>query len=55
MVQQLKDQMTPCFSGSMIKKLFHDDFKFHIEAIALLSAVLPLTSSISFSCCFDIK
>ncbi|XP_065070567.1 cytoskeleton-associated protein 5-like isoform X2 [Rhopilema esculentum] len=37
MVQQLKDQMTPCFSGSMMKRLFHDDFKFHIEAIALFS------------------
>jgi len=40
MVQQLKDQMTPCFSASMVKKLFHDDFKYHIEAISLLSEAI---------------
>ena len=52
MVQQLKDQMTPCFSASMVKKLFHDDFKYHIEAISLLSEVLI------FICClppFDLE
>ena len=36
---QLKHQMVPCFSGSMINKLFHHDFKFHLEAIAHLSEV----------------
>ena len=38
-MKQLKTQMTPCFSGSMLEKLFNDDFKFHIEAITLLSGV----------------
>ena len=42
---QLKHQMIPCFSGSMINKLFHHDFKFHLEAITHLSEVLLF-------CCF---
>lgn len=37
MVEQLKDQMAPCFSPSMHVKLFHKDFKFHIEAVAILT------------------
>jgi len=36
-VEQLKDQMQPCFSPSMHTKLFHKDFKNHIEAIAILT------------------
>lgn len=39
MVEQLKDQMAPCFSLSMHVKLFHKDFKFHIEAVAILTNV----------------
>ena len=46
MEQQLKGQMTPCFNENMIRKLFHDDFKFHIEAIALLSEVILFTTCI---------
>lgn len=38
-IEQLKDQMQPCFSPSMFAKLFHKDFKFHLEAIAILSNV----------------
>ena len=38
-MEQLKDQMTPCVSGTMLKQLFHDDFKFHIKALEVLNKV----------------
>uniref|UniRef100_A0A7M5X5E7 TOG domain-containing protein n=1 Tax=Clytia hemisphaerica TaxID=252671 RepID=A0A7M5X5E7_9CNID len=36
-VEQLKEQIQPCVSPSMHTKLFHKDFKFHLEAIDILT------------------
>ncbi|XP_065657790.1 cytoskeleton-associated protein 5-A-like isoform X1 [Hydra vulgaris] len=35
-LDQLKEQMMPCFSPSMHAKFFHKDFKFLIEALSIL-------------------
>ncbi|XP_047135598.1 cytoskeleton-associated protein 5 isoform X1 [Hydra vulgaris] len=37
-LDQLKEQMLPCFSASMHAKLFHKDFKFHLEALSILTS-----------------
>ncbi|XP_055331341.1 cytoskeleton-associated protein 5-like [Paramacrobiotus metropolitanus] len=42
LIQQLMDQMVPCFSPNLQKWLFSDDFKNHIKAIDALQADLNL-------------
>ncbi|PIK41383.1 putative cytoskeleton-associated protein 5 [Apostichopus japonicus] len=36
-VDQLKEQMQPCFSRSLIHNMYQDDFKFHVQAITVLT------------------
>lgn len=38
-VDQLKEQMQPCFSRSLIHNMYQDDFKFHVQAITVLTNV----------------
>ncbi|KAJ8023557.1 Cytoskeleton-associated protein 5 [Holothuria leucospilota] len=36
-VDQLKEQMQPCFSKSLIHNMYQDDFKYHVQAITVLT------------------
>ena len=38
-IEQLKEQIQPCVSAAFYTQLFHDDFKQHIAALALLTKV----------------
>ncbi len=39
-VEQLKEQMRPCFGKALHTNLFHADFKYHIIAISTMQQVL---------------
>jgi len=41
-VEQLKDQMQPCVSATILTQLFHDDFKKHITALDTLTKVIDI-------------
>lgn len=38
-IDQLKEQLTPCISTDLHTNLFHDDFKKHLAALAILTKV----------------
>ena len=52
-IDQLKDQLVTCVNLSVHKKMFHDDFKQQLSAIAILNEFVsnPDNTTISISCC----
>lgn len=38
-IEQLKEQLVPCLSSDLHLQMFHDDFKKHIAALAILTQV----------------
>ena len=52
-IDQLKDQLVTCVNLAIHKKMFHDDFKQQLSAIAILTEFIsnPSNTPISISCC----
>ena len=52
-IDQLKDQMLTCVHLSVHKKIFHDDFKQQLSAIAILTDFIsnPDHTPIAIGCC----
>ena len=52
-IDQLKDQLVTCVNLAIHKKMFHDDFKQQLSAIAILTEFVscPDNITVAVSCC----